>query len=118
MILYHGSNQDIKEIDLTKTRPNKDFGQGFYLTADKEQAMQMAKQKVVQSGGTPTVNVYEFDENHLSDNELNIKIFEGYTEEWARFILANRNRESKTKIHDFDIVIGAIADDKVGVQLF
>lgn len=52
MILYHGSNQDIKEIDLTKTRPNKDFGQGFYLTADKEQAMQMAKQKVVQSGGT------------------------------------------------------------------
>lgn len=51
MILYHGSNQDIKEIDLTKTRPNKDFGQGFYLTADKEQAMQMAKQKVVQSGG-------------------------------------------------------------------
>ena len=115
MILYHGSNQDIKEIDLTKTRPNKDFGQGFYLTADKEQAMQMAKQKVVQSGGTPTVNVYEY---HLSDNELNIKIFEGYTEEWARFILANRNRESKTKIHDFDIVIGAIADDKVGVQLF
>ena len=118
MILYHGSNQDIKEIDLTKTRPNKDFGQGFYLTADKEQAMQMAKQKVVQSGGTPTVNVYEFDENHLSDNELNIKIFEGYTEEWAKFILANRNRESKIKIHDFDIVIGAIADDKVGVQLF
>lgn len=49
MILYHGSNQDIKEIDLTKTRPNKDFGQGFYLTADEEQAMQMAKQKVVQS---------------------------------------------------------------------
>lgn len=118
MILYHGSNQDIKEIDLTKTRPNKDFGQGFYLTADEEQAMQMAKQKVVQSGGTPTVNVYEFDENHLSDNELNIKIFEGNTEEWAKFILANRNRESKTKIHDFDIVIGAIADDKVGVQLF
>lgn len=118
MILYHGSNQDIKEIDLTKTRPNKDFGQGFYLTEDKEQAMKMAEQKVIQSGGRPTVNVYEFDEIHLSDNELNVKRFEGYTEEWAKFILANRNRESQTKIHNYDIVIGAIADDKVGVQLF
>lgn len=118
MILYHGSNQNIKRIDLTKTRPNKDFGQGFYLTEDKEQAMKMAEQKVIQSGGTPTVNMYEFDESHLSNNGLNIKRFEGYTEEWARFILANRNRESLTKIHDYDIVIGAIADDKVGVQLF
>lgn len=118
MILYHGSNQDINEIDLTKTRPNKDFGQGFYLTEDKEQAMKMAEQKVIQSGGRPTVNVYEFDEIHLSDNELNVKRFEGYTEEWAKFILANRNRESQTKIHNYDIVIGAIADDKVGVQLF
>ena len=113
MILYHGSNQEITEIDLTKTRPNKDFGQGFYLTEDKEQAMQMALQKVVQSGGTPTANVYEFDESHLTDSDLSVKIFKGYTEEWARFILANRNRESKVKIHDYDI-----ADDKVGVQLF
>ena len=40
MILYHGSNQEITEIDLTKTRPNKDFGQGFYLTEDKEQDIQ------------------------------------------------------------------------------
>lgn len=118
MILYHGSNQEIQEIDLTRTRPNKDFGQGFYLTEDKEQAMQMALQKVEQSDGTPTVNMYKFDESHLSDKNLNIKIFTGYTEEWARFILANRNRESRKKIHDYDIVIGAIADDKVGVQLF
>ncbi len=49
MILYHGSNQDIKRIDLTKTRPNKDFGQGFYLTEDKEQAMKMAEQKLTYS---------------------------------------------------------------------
>lgn len=49
MIPYHGSNQDIKEIDLTKIRPNKDFGQGFYLTEDKEQAMKMAEQKLTYS---------------------------------------------------------------------
>ena len=45
MILYHGSNQDIKEIDLTKTRPNKDFGQGFYLTADKKKLCRWLSRK-------------------------------------------------------------------------
>ena len=32
MLLYHGSNIDIKEIDLAMCRPYKDFGKGFYLT--------------------------------------------------------------------------------------
>lgn len=32
MILYHGSNLKIDEIDLTKCKPYKDFGQGFYYT--------------------------------------------------------------------------------------
>lgn len=118
MILYHGSNIDIQVIELSKSRPNKDFGQGFYLTEDKKQALRMAEQKVLQSGGSPVVNVYEFDEASLADQTLRVKCFEGYTEDWARFILANRNRNTKEKQHDYDIVIGAIADDKVGVQLF
>ena len=32
--LYHGSNVKIETIDLKKSRPNKDFGSGFYLSAD------------------------------------------------------------------------------------
>lgn len=43
--LYHGSTVDIKEIDLSKSRPNKDFGKGFYLSADKEQAWRMGEFK-------------------------------------------------------------------------
>ena len=78
----------------------------------------MAEQKVIQYGGIPTVNTYEFDEVNLNNPALRIKIFEGYTQEWAEFILANRNRENIDKIHEYDIVIGPIADDKVGVQLF
>ena len=27
MILYHGTNADFDEIDLPKSKPNKDFGQ-------------------------------------------------------------------------------------------
>lgn len=34
MILYHGTNVEFDVIDLAKSKPNKDFGQGFYLTAD------------------------------------------------------------------------------------
>ena len=32
MLLYHGSNIDIKEIVLAMCRPYKDFGKGFYLS--------------------------------------------------------------------------------------
>lgn len=46
MILYHGTNQDFGEIDLQKSKPNKDFGQGFYLSREYTQAMSMAKTKV------------------------------------------------------------------------
>lgn len=31
MRLYHGSNTAFREVDLSLCRPNKDFGQGFYL---------------------------------------------------------------------------------------
>lgn len=118
MKLYHGSNQIIDRIDLSKSRPNKDFGQGFYLTEDRDQAIRMAEQKVLQSGGIPVVNVYKFDDSYLYNGKLNVKIFDGYTEEWASFIVTNRDRSSQIKVHDFDIVVGAIANDRVGVQLF
>ena len=32
MILYHGTNTEFDVIDLSKSKPNKDFGQGFYLS--------------------------------------------------------------------------------------
>ena len=38
MKLYHGSNIAIEKIDLSKGRPAKDFGRGFYLSDDKRQA--------------------------------------------------------------------------------
>lgn len=41
----------------------------------------------------------------------------GYTIEWAEFILLNRNNNTNIQAHDYDIVIGPIADDTVGLQL-
>lgn len=117
MTLYHGSNVEIDVIDLSKSRPGKDFGKGFYLSEDKSQATAMAESKVAFLGGEPVVTSFEFDEKNLSSNLLKIKIFEAYTEEWARFVYDNRENFSDVPIHDFDIVYGPIANDRVGAQI-
>ena len=117
MILYHGTNQDFSKIDLAKSKPNKDFGQGFYLSREYAQAMDMAKTKVEQlETGVPTVLTYEADETAMT--ELRVLRFDDYSEEWAKFILLNRNNSTAEPAHDYDIVIGPIANDRVGVQLW
>ena len=58
--------------------------------------------------GTPILSCFEFDEDEAIKNGLNIKIFPEYTEEWAEFVIP---------AHPYDIVIGPIADDTVGVQI-
>lgn len=114
MLLYHGSNIVIEEIDLAKSRPNKDFGKAFYLSADMKQAEEMAKFKVLTSGGEETVTIFEFDELHLQD--ISIKRFESYSEEWAEFVYNNRDEKQDFR-HDYDLVFGPIANDTVGVQI-
>lgn len=61
MILYHGSNQKVDNIDLGKSRPSKDFGLAFYLSEDIEQAKEMAQFKVDTFGGELFINKFEFD---------------------------------------------------------
>ena len=118
MILYHGSNIDIKEIDLNKSKVGKDFGCGFYLTPDKNQAYRMAEKKILIIGqGMPVLNKYEFDESLLQSYSLNILKFDAYTKEWADFVLMNRRNLSHVPTHDYDIVIGPIANDSVGYQI-
>ena len=114
MILYHGSNTIINEIDLDKCKPFKDFGRGFYMTEIKEQAENMAKRTSVIFGGAPVINKFIFnDKDAFSDKKLNIKRFTEPNEEWALFVLSNRNRTSKCTAHNYDIVIGPVADDTI-----
>lgn len=91
MKLYHGTNTDFETIDLQKSNKNKDFGQGFYLTADKDQAGQMAANKTALLGGSAQILEYECPENILEVKNLKVKAFSGYSKEWAEFILLNRN---------------------------
>lgn len=81
MKLYHGTNIDFKEIDLAKSNPFKDFGQGFYLTDIRQQAVDLAKKRVVRDGGIFVVQEYEFNENKLIDPVLKVLRFSGPTAE-------------------------------------
>ncbi len=117
MTLYHGSNEDIQTIDLEKGLRFKDFGKGFYLTPDKSTAMRMAKKKARLFGSTPTLITYNLSESALN-SELKVKVFpEKASVEWFLFVDANRDRNHQQPIHDYDIVIGPIADDGVVLQL-
>ncbi len=115
--LYHGSTVIIERIDLSKSRPNKDFGSGFYLSEDRQQALRMGEFKALTEGGTPVLNTYLFDEKLLVSKDLKVLTFEGYTREWAEFIFLNRNNKTTLPAHDYDIVYGPIANDRVGVQI-
>lgn len=117
MILYHGTNADIKIIDLSRGLRHKDFGKGFYLTPDRKTAIRMAQKKARLFGGTATLITYEMDDIALL-SDLKIKVFpEKACVEWLIFVDANRDRKNVVPIHHYDIVIGPIADDGVVLQL-
>ena len=117
MRLYHGSTVSIDRIDLAKSRPNKDFGKGFYLSEDIHQARRMGEFKALTEGGTPVLNVYEIDDHALTSGELRVLRFDGYSRQWAEFIFLNRNNPSPEPAHSYDVVYGPIANDRVGVQI-
>lgn len=116
MKLYHGSNVEIESIDLARGRRGKDFGKGFYANPDYMQAVEFCSSVIRREGvGIPTVTSFDFDESAL--NILNVMRFDGYSKEWAEFILLNRNNTSDVPAHNYDIVVGPIADDGVGTQI-
>lgn len=115
MKLYHGSTVDIMEIDLTKSKPNKDFGTAFYLSDDEQQALEMAQFRAEFEDTAPVVNVYDFDETLF--DEFRVKRFEGYSVEWAHFVYDHRTEPNGRTLHNYDIVYGPIANDRIGAQI-
>lgn len=109
MILYHGSNLEVKEPKIIKSKRLLDFGTGFYLTTDYEQAKKWAFRTTSRrEEGAPAITVFSFDENELE--KLDVLTFEGANKEWLRYISANRT--DKTAEDSYDIVIGPVANDQ------
>ena len=100
MTVYHGGYQAVEDPEIRVGRNTKDFGNGFYCTIIKEQAERWARRYQ-----TKVVSVYDV---RLNSN-LNIKEFENMSAEWLDFIVSCRSG----KDHDYDVVIGAMADDQI-----
>jgi hypothetical protein len=77
----------------------------------------MAQKKTRLFGGTPTLITYEMDDAALQ-SDLSVKVFpEQACVEWFLFVDANRDRKNVEPVHNYDIVIGPIANDGVVLQL-
>lgn len=115
MKLYHGSTVDIQKNDLSFSKPNKDFGRAFYLSDDRQQALEMAQFRAAFEDCPAVVNEYEVNDDVF--RKLRYKCFEEYSEEWAHFVYNHRTEPNGLTLHDYDIVYGPIANDRIGAQI-
>ena len=109
MLLYHGSNIAVEKPQLMPIKRQLDFGAGFYLTSNLEQARKWAVRKVnIRMEGIATVSVFSFAEECFQS--LKILRFKGPDREWLEFVVANRT--GKTISDDYDIICGPVANDQ------
>lgn len=87
--LYHASPASFRSFDLEKAYNFKDFGRGFYLTTNFEQALKWANGKRRHKEGY----IYEYflDKEKVENIKLNIMEFLDYSISWAHFLAAHRH---------------------------
>lgn len=111
MKIYHGSIEKVEkpEIRISKHR-TLDYGYGFYTTTSYSQSRDWVKRRMdnanVQKG---FVNIYNFDEKALK--YLKCLIFDSPTDKWVDFVMSNRTQKGFE--HEYDIVYGPVANDRV-----
>lgn len=111
MILYHGSLFQVHNPNIERGRQSTDFGKGFYTTTNIEQAKSWAlkKLKTAKDENKAIINIYEVDDNLLNNPKYDIKRFDSPNEEWLNFVVDCR----RSSLHKYDIVFGAVANDKI-----
>ena len=111
MIIYHGSNVIVEKPRILKSDRKLDFGEGFYATFNREQAVRWSERVAEREKTTVRIiTEYEFD-IELAEKETQIIRFEKPDVAWLDFVCANRlGRESLTP---YDIAIGPVANDSV-----
>lgn len=125
MMLFHGSYAPIGGISLDKCATGKDFGRGFYLTSDREQAhafirTSLAKAKrigiVAPDHQHGYVSAFRFD---APKSPLRVFEFPTADSQWLRFVALNRRKNLADKLSatfnstllNADVIIGKTAND-------
>ncbi|MCM1169596.1 MAG: DUF3990 domain-containing protein [Bacteroides sp.] len=109
MKVFHGSLEIVRVSEIRTPNRRLDYGSGFYLTTSREQAESWVKRKAKNRPEGGYINVYEYDERQ--EKGLRILDFQTPSEEWLDFVMANRLEASFH--HDYDIVKGPVANDRV-----
>ena len=113
MKLYHGSLEVVECPMILQPNRKLDYGEGFYTTTSERQSKEWVERRMIEKNSEcGYINIYEFDETKLS--ELKSLIFIEPSKEWVEFVMANRTMKGFT--HDYDIVYGPVANDKVYLQ--
>jgi hypothetical protein len=117
MRVYHGSYTEITEINLSKCLPNKDFGQGFYVTKYRAHAEDWAQKMGNKYDTEGFVTEFEYVDSAFAQHICKIKHFDAYDDEWLDFVVMNRDETIPYPAHDYDIVEGPVANDKIQHRL-
>ena len=120
MRLYHGGSVAVPHPQPVSPERNRplDFGSGFYTTTSLEQARRWIGIRRGQdaSFGKGVISEFEVDDVALAGSGLKIKRFSpSDLDPWFDFVMANRH--VRGFVHDYDVVIGPVANDKVFTTL-
>lgn len=106
MLLYHGTDCDFQEIDLSNSLERRDFGKGFYTTTISSQAERWAVNKRIRNN---TTHAYIYVYETVIPDEIAVKKFDELSVEWLEMV--RKNRQLGGTQHNYDIVIGPVAND-------
>lgn len=125
MKLYHASYIPVEKIDISRCERSKDFGQGFYLTTDINQARSFIKTsclKAIKKGEISAdhkygyISVFNLDDSLINFDTFN---FETADKNWLYYVAINRRSELSTVLSKYipkelftaELVSGKIAND-------
>ncbi|MDE7311242.1 MAG: DUF3990 domain-containing protein [Eubacterium sp.] len=115
LVVYHGSCFEFDKVDLSKSHNRRDFGKGFYTTILKSQSIDWAYRLSLRE---KKKKYYVYEYLFTESESLRVKRFDSLNKEWLEFIKQNRSKGGL--LHDYDVVLGPVADDKTmeTVQLY
>lgn len=126
--LYHASYTVVDKIDLSLCSSGKDFGKGFYVTTDYNQACRFMRTAIGKALKNLIPNVKEnagfvsIFEYEINDTEnLNSYEFKSADKDWLHCVVAHRKsgilQDELSKWQNFDIISGKIANDSTNQVL-
>lgn len=110
IIVYHGGTEIVESPICKFGRKNLDFGQGFYVTDIRKQAVDWALLMADRRKKEPVLNKYRLNRGAIIA-EARTKIFTAYDQDWLELIVASRRGQQMAELYDY--IEGGVANDRV-----